>query len=154
MAITDPQLSRSPSPLRVLVVDDNVDGAELLCALLASLGCATAVAFDGRQGLALAVEFEPHLALIDLEMPDISGIEVARQLRAGPSPSSAKLVCLTGRGRPEDRRLCLAAGFDYFFTKPIFPENLTELVIGAQAAISLRQPADATQALASRPPSA
>lgn len=133
MATTDPSVPRSPSNLRVLVVDDNVDGAEALCALLASMGCTTAVAFKGSQGLAMAGAFDPHLALIDLEMPDMSGCDVARQLRAGQVRSSVKLICLTGHGQPEDRRLCLDAGFDDFFTKPMLPERLVEVVGAANA---------------------
>ena len=135
MATTDPSVPRSPSNLRVLVVDDNVDGAEALCALLASMGCTTAVAFKGSQGLAMAGAFDPHLALIDLEMPDMSGCDVARQLRAGRIRSSVKLICLTGHGQPEDRRLCLDAGFDDFFTKPMLPERLVEVVGAANAGL-------------------
>jgi CheY-like chemotaxis protein len=123
-----------PPPLRVLVVDDNVDGAEALCSLLASMGCTTAVAFDGAQGLATAWTFRPHLALIDLEMPDMSGCDVARLIRAGQPVQAARLVCLTGHGRPEDRRLCIEAGFDDFFTKPMVPERLLAVLAAAHAA--------------------
>lgn len=58
MAATDPTPEVAPQ-MRVLVVDDNVDGAEALCVLLASMGCNTAVAFDGAQGLAMAAGFDP-----------------------------------------------------------------------------------------------
>lgn len=134
MAADEPDASAVPR-LRVLVIDDNVDGAEALSALLASMGCTTAVAFDGAQGLATAVGFDPHLALIDLEMPGMSGCDVARHLRAGQARSSARLICLTGRGQPEDRRLCIEAGFDDFFTKPMPPESLTEVVAAASAGL-------------------
>jgi CheY-like chemotaxis protein len=133
MSAPDPGVGCSAAGLRVLVVDDNADGARALCALLASMGCTTAVAFDGRQGIAAAMVFDPHLALIDLEMPDMSGCDVARQLRAGPLRSSARLICLTGRGRPEDRRLCNDAGFDDFFSKPMLPDSLMALVTVASA---------------------
>jgi CheY-like chemotaxis protein len=121
------------SGLRVLVVDDHVDGADAMCAFLASMGCTTAVAFDGAQGLAAASLFDPQLALIDLELPDMCGCDVVRQLRAGVVAPSARLVCLTGRGQPEDRHLCLAAGFDSFFTKPMLPDRLRELVAETRA---------------------
>lgn len=125
--------------LRVLVVDDNVDVAESLCAVLATMGCSTAAAFDGRQALARALEFDPHLALIDLEMPGMDGCEVARQLRAGSSPGGAWLVCLTGRGQLDDHGLCLDAGFDDFFTKPIGPDSLADLVAATRAGLGPRQ---------------
>jgi CheY-like chemotaxis protein len=120
-----------PAPLRVLVVDDNVDGAQALCAVLSSMGWETAAAFGGAQGLAAAAAFDPHLALIDLEMPDMNGCDVARRLRAPPAESSAWLICLTGRSHPEDRRLCMQAGFDDFFVKPLRLESLVEWVAGA-----------------------
>lgn len=136
MPTNDSSVLHSSSGLRVLVVDDNVEGAESLCALLAAMGCTTAVAFDGTQGLATAAAFHPHLALIDLEMPDMSGCDVARHLRAGPVECSACLVCLTGRGHPDDRRLCIDAGFDNFFTKPIRPDCLVAVVAAAGAALN------------------
>ena len=61
------------SQLRVLVIDDSVDNAEALCALLAVMGCLTAVAFSGTDGVAAAPRFDPHLAFIDLEMPGMGG---------------------------------------------------------------------------------
>lgn len=135
MATADSDAPRGPTALRVLVVDDNVDAAEALSAVLASLGCATAVAYNGAQGLAASAAFDPHLALIDLEMPDMSGCDLLRLLKAAQAGSSAWLICLTGRGHPEDRRLCLEAGFDDFFTKPMLPESLIHVVAAANAAL-------------------
>jgi CheY-like chemotaxis protein len=112
--------------IRVLVVDDNVDAADGLGALLEVMGCSVAVAYDGPAGLAAATTLEPHLAFIDLEMPGMNGREVVRQLRASATNSTARLVCLTGRGQPEDKRLCIEAGFDEFITKPASPETLAE----------------------------
>lgn len=121
--------------LRVLVIDDTVDNAEALCALLAVMGCSTAIAFSGAQGIAAAPGFAPHLAIIDLEMPGMDGCEVARRLRAGNPQGSTRYICLTGRGQPDDRRMCMAAGFDDFFTKPISLASLTRLVAASTAAL-------------------
>lgn len=118
-----------------MVIDDNVDGAQALCAVLEAMGCATALAFNGAQGLSMATGFDPHLALIDLEMPGMGGCEVARLLRADPARGMVRLVCLTGRAEPEVRRLCRAAGFDEFFTKPIPPESLMELLAGSNESL-------------------
>ena len=98
--------------LRVLVIDDTVDNAEALCILLRAMGCLTAVAFSGTQGITAAAGFDPHLAFIDLEMPGMGGCEVAGHLRASDPEGTARLICLTGRGQPDDRRTCMDAGFD------------------------------------------
>ena len=121
--------------LRVLVIDDSVDNAEAMCALLTVMGCLTAVAFSGRQGIATSQEFAPHLAFIDLEMPGMGGCEVARQLRTTYPTGSTRLICLTGRGQPSDRRMCLDAGFDDFFTKPLAIQSLARVVAASSAAL-------------------
>ena len=121
--------------LRVLVIDDSVDNAEALSAVLTLMGCRTSVAFSGIQGIAAAAGFEPHLAFIDLEMPGMGGCEVVRRLRTGNPRRTARLICLTGRGQPDDRRICLDAGFDDFFTKPMAPESLATVVATASAAL-------------------
>ena len=136
MTTNDSSVAPPSLELRVLVVDDNVDGAQALSDLLTTMGCKTAVAYNGAQGIERAADFVPHLALIDLEMPDMSGCDVARHLRTGHVPSLARLVCLTGRGQPEDHCLCIDAGFDDFFTKPMLPENLMEMVAAANARLS------------------
>lgn len=121
--------------LRVLVIDDNVDNAEALCALLSVMGCLTAVAYGGTQGVAAATGFDPHLTFIDLEMPGMGGCEVARHLRASHPEGSARLICLTGRGQADDRRTCMDAGFDDFFTKPLAPDSLARLLAESTAAL-------------------
>lgn len=122
-------------PLRVLVIDDNVDNAEALCALLEMMGCRTASAFGGKEGLAAALGFDAQLAFIDLEMPGMGGCEVVRHLRASQPPCSARLICLTGRGQADDRRTCLDAGFDDFHTKPLAAESLAKVLAEANAAL-------------------
>ena len=130
-----PRMSDINPQLRVLVVDDTVDNAEALGALLKSMGCSTEIAFSGAQGVAAASEFSPHLAIIDLEMPGMDGCEVARQLRAGNPQGSTRFVCVTGRGHPDDRRMCMDAGFDDFFTKPLALASLTSLVAASTATL-------------------
>lgn len=107
----------------------------MVCAVLETLGCATAVAFDGPQGLAAAASFHPHLALIDLEMPGMDGCEVARRFRTGQVGRSIKLICMTGRSQRDVPGLCLAAGFDASFYKPMLPNSLTDLVADSNAAL-------------------
>jgi CheY-like chemotaxis protein len=128
------QLPDAPPQLRALVIDDSVDSAEALSVLLGVMGCQTAVAFSGAQGIVAAAGFDPHFAFIDLEMPGMGGCEVAQRFRATPRERPMRLICLTGRGQPEDRRTCMDAGFDDFFTKPMAPESLTKVVADVRLA--------------------
>lgn len=118
--------------LRVMVVDDSIDGAQALGALLELLGCATSVSFDGPGALRAAVDFNPHLAFIDLEMPGMNGFDVVRQLRTSHPDRSTWHVCLTGRGQPDDERECLEAGFDAFHRKPMQPDALSDLLFAVE----------------------
>ena len=121
------------SKLRVLVVDDNVDGADSFSVLLQALDCITSVAYNGPQALSNASTFDPHLAFVDLEMPGMSGREVVRLLRANHPDRDVRLVCLTGRDFPEERRLCMESGFHDFMAKPMAPSTLAEMIAAAQA---------------------
>ena len=106
---------------RVLVVDDNRDGAESLVALLACMGAEARVAHDGAAALELAPLFDPHLVVLDIGLPGMDGYETARRLRQLPQ-LRAKLVALTGYGAPQDRERAMAAGFDEHRVKPLSPE--------------------------------
>jgi len=113
--------------LRVLVVEDNEDLREMMCALLASRGCAVSSAADGRTAVALAGNALPQVAFVDIDLPDISGYEVARLLA---EQGGIRLVAVTGYGQPDDVQRALAAGFDRHLKKPVRLEDL-EQAIGA-----------------------
>ncbi len=114
----------TPNTVRLLVVDDNQDAAELLTELLSAKGYATRVAFDGPTGLQVAREFQPHLAILDVGLPVMDGYELASKLRQEPTLQSLKLVALTGYGQDSDRHRARAAGFDEHLVKPIDPGQL------------------------------
>ncbi|MDQ3335103.1 MAG: response regulator [Myxococcota bacterium] len=101
---------------RVLVVEDHSDSSELLCMHLERLGHSCRTACDGTSGLALAREHRPHVAIIDLYLPDMSGHDVARALRL--EDPHVYLVALTGSTRAEDRAKWLESGYDEFLVKP------------------------------------
>ncbi len=103
---------------RVLVVDDNVDAAEVLSAVLELSGHATVVAHSGASALAVAQEFRPEIAFLDIGMPGMDGYEVARALRQLPGLRDLTLVALTGWGAEGDRSRSREAGFDHHLTKP------------------------------------
>jgi PAS domain S-box-containing protein len=104
--------------LRILVVDDNVDAAQTLCALLEMNGHAVEVAHDGAAALAAAARLRPDVVFLDIGLPDQSGHEVALALRRIDGMAQATLVALTGWGALEDRARSSAAGFDAHLTKP------------------------------------
>jgi len=122
-----PDAAPSPS-LRVLVADDNRDTAESLGLYLTLQGCQVRTAFDGDEALALAEEFRPHVALLDLGMPKLGGHDVARRIRDQPWGHDVLLVAQTGWGRHEDQRRTIEAGFDRHLVKPVAPTALSELL--------------------------
>jgi DNA-binding response OmpR family regulator len=124
----------------ILIADDNVDAAESLALLLRARGARVTVAHDGEQALRLFRDQPADIAILDLGMPRVDGLEVARQLsQAHPRPY---LAALTGRGRKEDRADSLRAGFDEHLTKPVDPRWLVERLRRVQAQRTLRAARD------------
>ena len=114
--------------LRVLVVDDNIDAAEMLSVLLNISGYSVKSAHGGREAVQLATEFRPHVVFLDLGLPDMDGCEVARIIRARPQLSGVILVALTGWGSEADRERTEAAGFDHHLTKPATFDDISTLL--------------------------
>ena len=113
-----------PSPLRVLIVDDDADSAESMAVLLEMGGHAVRTAVDGPGALAIAAEFAPQAVILDVGLPRMDGYEVVRRLRALDACRSSLVIALTGYGRAEDRTCALAAGFDDHIVKPADPDAL------------------------------
>jgi CheY-like chemotaxis protein/anti-sigma regulatory factor (Ser/Thr protein kinase) len=130
-AADDGAATRTPAPLRVLVVDDNPDAADSLVALLDALGHATLVARDGPQGLQAALEARPDLVLLDIGLPGMSGYEVARAIRRHQGPRQVVLIALTGWGAQSDQEQSHEAGFDQHLTKPVSLEALEQALAAA-----------------------
>ena len=99
-------------PRRVLVVDDNVDSAESLAALLAMQQHEVRIAHNGATALETAELFRPEVIVLDIGLPGMSGHDVARAIRARPWGSHVLLVAATGWGQESDKQASLAAGFD------------------------------------------
>ncbi len=113
-------------PLRVLVIDDNVDAANSLCLLLQSMGHTVRAVYDGPSGLAMAQEFTPEVVMLDIGMPVMSGYDVARALRA--STSRYVIVAVTGWGHEAAKRQSREAGFDHHLVKPVSEVQLMEVL--------------------------
>jgi CheY-like chemotaxis protein len=118
----------SRGPLRILVVDDNVDGADLLAQMLEAMGNQTRVAYDGEQALAAVGEFRPDVVLLDLGLPKLNGYDVCRQIRAQDCARNVVVIAQTGWGQSEDRQRTRDAGFDHHLVKPIDPRALRALL--------------------------
>jgi signal transduction histidine kinase len=118
---------------RILVVDDNEDAALMLHYALTLAGHETRIALDGPTALSVAKEFRPDVALLDLGLPVMDGLELARRLRDSPGATHLRLVALTGYGQASDRARTSEAGFDAHLVKPIDPEKLDSLIRGLAA---------------------
>lgn len=113
---------------RILVVDDDADAANALASLLQSSGYGDArVAQTGATALALAFEFIPTVTLMDLDLPDMSGYDVARQLSQHPRLQNLRLIALTTSSERRGRELAREAGVERYLSKPVSPADLDEL---------------------------
>lgn len=134
---SDPKTASSTTaelahPHRVLIVDDNVDAADLLTQVLEMSGHEVLTAYDGEVGIKAARDFLPSVVLCDIGMPTMNGYEVARRIRAEPWGMNTVLVALTGFGQEEDRRRTADAGFDHHLIKPIESATLIKLMTELQ----------------------
>jgi CheY-like chemotaxis protein len=120
---TTPELS-----CRVLVADDNQDAASSLALWLQLHGHEVREVHDGAQALAAIEAFRPRVSILDIGMPSVSGIDVARQVRRQPWGQGMVLIALTGWGQLEDRRRSEEAGFDHHLVKPVDPAALQGLL--------------------------
>ncbi|MBC7797964.1 MAG: PAS domain S-box protein, partial [Pyrinomonadaceae bacterium] len=112
---------------RILIVDDNVDAAEMLTMMFSLEGYETRVAFDGLNAVKSAQEFLPEVVLLDIGLPDIDGYETARRIRA--QLNDVTLIALSGWGQEEDRRKSQEAGFNHHLVKPVQIEAITNIIV-------------------------
>jgi CheY-like chemotaxis protein len=118
----------SPDTMRVLVVDDDRDTTDCMSLLLRHLGHEAHVANEGGEAIEQAPRIRPDLMLVDLGMPEISGLQVAWQVRQAPELANTSLVALTGYGDAPHREEAMAAGFDECLTKPLPMDQLLALL--------------------------
>jgi two-component system, chemotaxis family, CheB/CheR fusion protein len=117
-------------PLRIVIVEDNDDSRSMLCELLELSGFQCHAAATGRVGLDLINELQPDVALVDIGLPELDGLEVARLLRRDARHETLFLVALTGYGQREDREAARRAGFDTHLVKPVDFDALLGLLRG------------------------
>jgi two-component system, cell cycle response regulator DivK len=120
---------------RVLVVDDHATNLRLITGVLESQGYSHQTADSGEAALQMLEQEQFDLVLLDIQMPGLSGTEVAKCIRANPKTSSLKLIAVTALAMPGDREEILRAGFDGYVAKPFKIPELLEVVRAA-----LKQP--------------
>jgi CheY-like chemotaxis protein len=113
---------------RILIADDNHDAAASLAVLLELEGHEVTVVDDGRAAVAAIARLQPEFALLDIGMPELSGYEVARQVRQSSLGRVVTLVAVSGWGQDRDKARALSAGFNHYFTKPIEAGQLIDLI--------------------------
>jgi len=119
-----PRPLATASPRRIIVVDDNVDAADLTADLLARAGHEVRVAHDGPAALSLLEHFHPDVALLDIGLPAMNGYELAERVRTHLGSAAPRLIAITGYGQDHDQARSLAAGFDDHLVKPVSPAVL------------------------------
>lgn len=116
--------AKSLDPLHILVVDDSRDNAETLALMLRLEGHDVEAVYSGAEALTAFAAHAPDVALLDLDMPGLNGLAVARSMRAN-AHRPLTLIAVTGWGRTEDREASRRAGFNLHYTKPVDPERLS-----------------------------
>ena len=113
---------------RLLVVDDNVDAAQTLGAILEIHGHEVRVAYSGSEGLRIAIEWRPDVGVLDIGIPDLNGYELCRGIRERSGDRQPMLIACTGWGQQEDVDRARQAGFDHHLVKPVDPDALLTLL--------------------------
>ena len=129
---------------RVLIADDNEPNVELLEAYLAGLDVEIAVAVDGQDAYDMALEFKPHVLLLDVMMPKLSGFEVCQRLKSDPATSGVMVLMVTALNELGDIERAVEAGTDDFLSKPV---NKLELIKRVENMLRLSSVTDEVERL-------
>lgn len=133
-------MAKTTRMLRVLVVDDDRDGADSLGLLLEELGNQVHVTYGGTQALHVAAVFQPQLMLLDLAMPDMDGCRLATSFREMPAFAGTKIVAVTGHADQGHKTLAMKAGFDMVLSKPVAVQEIKAVLANVIRAVPLAGP--------------
>jgi PAS domain S-box-containing protein len=128
-ATGEPEALNCP-PKRILIVDDNVDAADLLALVLRGEGHEVEAVYTSEAALETAQTSKPEVVLLDIGLPEMDGYEVARRLRSLSVLKDVRLIAITGYGQANDRARTLAAGFDDHLVKPVGVQELKRTMVG------------------------
>jgi CheY-like chemotaxis protein len=137
-------MNESREKSRILIADDNEPNVELIEAYLSGMDIETAVAKDGQDTLAKVDSFRPHLILLDIMMPKLSGFEVCKKIKSDPSTSGIMVLMVTALNELGDIERGVQAGTDDFLSKPV---NKAELLIRVENMLKLRHITDEVERL-------
>ena len=112
----------------VLVVEDNADNRLAIGAILDELGLEYVAAEDGRQAVKLAKQHRPGLILMDMELPELSGLDATKQIKADPALRDIPIIAVTAKAMKGDRESILAAGCDDYLSKPLDPLHFADIM--------------------------
>lgn len=116
-------------PPLILAVDDNEDNLQLLTYLIVLLECAFITATNGETTLGMAQNYQPALILLDMILPDISGIEVVHRLKKNPETRTIPIIAVTGMAREEDRDRFISAGCIDYIKKPYIIDEMEVVIL-------------------------
>ncbi len=128
IASNRPENAVKDTPRKVLIVEDDPDMRETLRFVLEMHGCQIEEATDGAEGLEKIRRCRPDIALVDIGLPVLDGYGLARAVRGSPDGQGMFLVALTGYGQAEDLRRAREAGFDVHLVKPVYSEELLQVI--------------------------
>jgi len=114
--------------LRILIADDNADGADSLAMLLQANGHVVLMAPDGRRAIEVAEAFRPDVILMDVAMPNLDGLEATREIRSRPWGQGIRIIALTAWGQDAERRRTRDAGMDAHLVKPVALQALAAVL--------------------------
>ncbi len=128
------------APLKIMVVDDNVDAAKMLSMVLQALGHDVVIAHRSPVALQIALREQPDVCILDIGLPEMDGNELARRLRASANTAHAKLIAVTGYSQESNRVEAMQAGFDRYLVKPVEMARLTAALYEVSAQVERRSP--------------
>lgn len=136
-ATQPPPAGKAYQRKRVLIVDDDIDAADMLAQALQGAGHEVRKEHDGTSALVAATQFQPDVVLLDLGLPGMDGIEVARRLRGYPQLASVRIVALTGFGQGSDRKRSAAVGIESHLVKPVDVKTVMEAIAAGRVSITV-----------------
>lgn len=113
-------------PKKVLVIEDNRDNLRLISYALKKSGYEVISAYSGEEGIELAIKERPYFMIIDINLPGMDGLEVARRIRASEAIPKVPLIAITSYAMTGDRERIMEAGFNGYFEKPIDPLTIMD----------------------------
>jgi CheY-like chemotaxis protein len=139
-------IDANDEPLRIAVVEDNADVRSMLGMLLQYVGHQVEVAGDGLSGIELIERTRPHVAFVDIGLPQLDGYELARRIRANENCRNVYLAALTGYGQPADQDKALSSGFDAHLSKPVSMDQLRKILAARRQTLVADEPLEESRA--------